>query len=199
MSEVKIIEQTETGETEAPPVSKWLTYLIEAMILLLGLVLVVMLRIGVYEPAYIPSRSMENTLQIGDRVLIDHRGSLHGHWRRGDIVLFESEGSWGDDEDTLIKRIIGLPGETVGVINGHVFINGKTLAEDYLKEPQKSEDPVQLTLGRGEYFVMGDNRNNSDDSRYNGAVKDAQIRGRAALIYYPLGRIGRLPRPQYRQ
>jgi signal peptidase I len=197
MSEVKILEQTETGEVEAPSSSRWLTCLIEAMILLLALVLVVMLRVGVYEPAYIPSRSMENTLRIGDRVLIDHRSGLHGHWRRGDIVLFEAEGNWGDDQDTLIKRVIGLPGETVSVIDGHVLIDGRQLAEDYLKEPQKTEDQVQVKLGHGEYFVMGDNRNNSDDSRYNGAVKDEQIRGRAALVFYPLGHFGRLRPPDY--
>jgi signal peptidase I len=132
MGEVKILEQTETGETEAPRPSKWLTYLIEGMILLLGLVLVVMLRVGVYEPAYIPSASMENTLKIGDRVLIDHRNSLHGKWKRGDIVLFEADENWGGG-DTLIKRIVGLPGETVEMMNGQLFINGKIFNEDYLK------------------------------------------------------------------
>lgn len=197
MSEFKILEQSATGETSTPPSSPWLARLIEGTILLLALVLIVMLRVSVYEPAYIPSSSMANTLQIGDRVLIDHRRSLHGHWRRGDIVLFVAEGGWGDDGDTLIKRVIGLPGETVRVEGSRTHINNQLLAEDYLKETPKSEDPIEVSLGPDEYFVMGDNRNNSDDSRYNGAVKDEQIRGRAALVYAPLGRFGRLRLPHY--
>jgi signal peptidase I len=200
MSEVKILEQNETGEREAPPSSKWLTCLIELMILVLALVLVALLRVGVYEPAYIPSASMENTLQIGDRVLIDHRSSLHGKWQRGDIVLFKADEKWGGQDETLIKRVIGLPGETVEVLDGQVCVDGRAIAaEPYVKEKPIAEDVPPVTLGPGEYYVMGDNRNNSDDSRNNGPVKEENIRGRAVMIFYPFGRYGRLSKPSYGQ
>ena len=196
MAEVKILEQTATDEVGEPPVAKWLTCLIEAVILLLGLALVVLLRVGVYEPAYIPSASMEDTLRQGDRVLIDHRSSLHGQWKRGDVVIFDADGEWGKEE-TLIKRVIGLPGETVDLMQGQIYINGKSLAENYLKETPAAQDMSRVVLEPGEYFVMGDNRNHSDDSRYNGPVKDEQISGRATMVFYPLSRFGRLPRPGY--
>lgn len=202
MSEVKILEQTATDEADdsaqVPRTVKWLTCLIEVMILALGLVLIIMLRVGVYEPAYIPSGSMENTFQIGDRVLIDHRASLHGKWKRGDIIIFEAEGDWGKD-DTLIKRVIGLPGERIELMGGQVYINGKMLAENYLKETPEAQDGLATLLAPGEYYVLGDNRNHSDDSRFNGPVKDEQIRGRAVSIFYPLGRAGRLTKPEYNQ
>jgi signal peptidase I len=197
MSEVKILEQNETDEQEAPPSSKFLTCAIEGMILLLALVLVALLRVGVYEPAYIPSASMENTLLIGDRVLIDHRKSLHGKWRRGDIVVFEANEAWGNTDETLIKRVIGLPGETVEVQGGQVLVDGRALNENYLKEKPIPEDDIPITLDKSEYFVMGDNRNNSDDSRNNGPVKEEQIRGRAVMVFYPLGRAGRLNKAEY--
>lgn len=196
MGEVKILEQNDTGEQTTPPSSKWLTCLIEAMILALGIVLIVLLRVGVYEPAYIPSASMENTLQIGDRVLVDHRSSLKGHWQRGDVVIFDTEGAWGEDQ-TLIKRVIGLPGEKVEVMGGQPYINGVAIAENYLKEKPVEEDSPSVNLGQDEYYVMGDNRNKSDDSRMNGPVKSEQITGRAVMVFYPLGRFGRLPKPAY--
>lgn len=196
MGEVKILEQQPVDNPGPTPTAKWLTCLIEVMILVLGLVLVVLLRVGFYEPAYIPSASMENTLQIGDRVLIDHRKGLKGRWKRGDIVIFEGDERWGD-ADILIKRIVGLPGERVEILNGQLYIDGKALAENYLKETPEREDAPPTVLEKDEYFVLGDNRNKSDDSRFNGPVNVDQIRGRAILVFFPLGRFGRLPAADY--
>ena len=189
---------TDVTPKEPEASSKWVTYAIEGAILLLALILGLLIRAGVYETVLIPSSSMEPTLKVGDRLLVDHRSSLHGRWKRGDIITFHPPEAWQDpDQDLLVKRVIGLPGETVAVQQGQVFVNGKVLQEDYLKEPMQAEDPVQFTLAPGQYFVMGDNRNNSSDSRNNGPVPDGDIRGRAIRRLAPFSRMGALPHPQY--
>lgn len=178
--------------------SKWVAYLIEGSIVLLALLLGLLIRAGVYETVVIPSGSMEPTLAIGDRLLVDHRTSLHGHWKRGDMITFDPPESWQDpDKDLLIKRIIGLPGETIDIQGGLVSVNGQAVQEDYIKEPMQPDDPVRFSLGQGEYFVMGDNRNNSGDSRENGPVQEKDIRGRAVWRLAPLSRMGGLPHPKY--
>lgn len=116
--------------------------------------------------ARIPSGSMENTLKVGDRLI----GTRFAYWtknpERGDIVMFK----WPVDNKTIfIKRVIGLSGETVRITDGKVYINNsKTpLKEDYLKEKWIDEnDGMVFHVPEGSYFVMGDNRNNSDDGRY---------------------------------
>ena len=195
--------------------SKWVAYLIEGGILILALVLVLVIRFAVYEPALVISKSMEPSLKVDDRVLLDHRESLHGHWRRGDIVLFAAPSSWNEDpaeelpledRDQLIKRVVGLPGETVAVFVDKVWINGKLLTEKYIKPTPEAGSrggdlvqprPVQLKLGPGQYFVMGDNRGNSEDSRLHGPISDRDIMGRAVRIFWPLGHAGGLPLPDY--
>ncbi|HEX8236777.1 MAG TPA: signal peptidase I [Abditibacteriaceae bacterium] len=195
--------------------SKLVAYLIEGAILVLALVLVLAIRFAVYEPALVISRSMEPSLLIDDRLLIDHRNSLHGTWRRGDIVLFAAPNSWNnepsedvpvEDRDQLIKRIIGLPGEKVDVFADQVWINGRLLAESYIKPsaPRPGEDiqqlrPISVTLGTGQYFVMGDNRGNSEDSRIRGPIGDRDIIGRAVRVFWPWGRSGGLTVPDYKQ
>ena len=190
---------TSEATPKTPEVSsKWVTYAIEGAILTLAVILGLLIRAGVYETVLIPSGSMEPTLKTGDRLLIDHRNSLHGRWRRGDIITFHPPESWNDpNQDLLVKRMIGLPGETVDIYQGKVYINGKELQENYLKEPMQADDPIQLSLGPGQYFAMGDNRNNSSDSRHNGPVLEQDIRGRAIRILAPFSRMGALPRPQY--
>jgi signal peptidase I len=193
--------------------SKWVVYLIEGAILVLALVLVLAIRFAVYEPALVISRSMEPALLVGDRLLLDHRYSLRGTWRRGDIVLFAAPNSWNDqpsedvpveDRDQLIKRIIGLPGEKVDVFADQVWINGRLLTESYIKPPAprsgadiQQPRPISVTLGTGQYFVMGDNRDNSEDSRLRGPIGDQDIVGRGVRVFWPLGRAGGLSLPDY--
>jgi signal peptidase I len=197
--------------------SKWVSYVIEGAILVLALVLVLAIRFYVYQPAMVISQSMERTLLVDDRLLIDHRASLHGTWRRGDIVLFAAPPSWYDepsgdvpveDRDQLLKRVIGLPGEKVDVFEDEVWINGKLLAENYIKPTpiadlragsQTQPRPVSVTLGAGQYFVMGDNRGNSEDSRIRGPIGDRDILGRAVRVFWPLGRAGGLAIPDDKQ
>jgi signal peptidase I len=136
---------------------------------------------------------MENTMKVGEKFLVDHRKSLSGTWKRGDIVLIETiSEEWG--EDTVVKRVIGLPGETIEIVNGQVMVDGKAITEPYLKEPAEAENIPPVVLGAGQYYVMGDNRNNSADSRQHGPVANAEIRGRVTRKFWPMQA---LPRPTY--
>ena len=110
--------------------------------------------------AYIPSGSMENTIMTGDRVI---GLRFIRHYNRGDIVIFPDPDGGGY---YLIKRIIGLPGDTVTIQGGTVSINGTPLEEPYLKETMRKDERFSITVPDSGYFMMGDNRNDSFDARY---------------------------------
>jgi signal peptidase I len=173
--------------------------------LLITLVVAVGIAYGVQrfvvKPYRIPSQSMENTLHRGDRVLaarfLYHLEDPH----RGEIVIFHPNGI-GDqalESDhvasvTFIKRLIGMPGDWVRGMNGHVQIctgpagqGCKTLNEPYVSSQQTDFSPVHVPAGH--YFMMGDNRANSDDSRDWGTIARNQIIGEAFMIYWPPDRI----------
>lgn len=133
--------------------------------------------------AKIPSSSMESTINIGDRVIGFRLAYLFSEPDRGDIIIFK----WPDDESqTFIKRVIGLPGETVKISNGKVYINGEPIEEDYLNEDMKGDFGPYI-VPEDSYFVLGDNRNNSKDSRKwdNTFVSSDQILAKALFVYYP--------------
>lgn len=202
MSDVKFIEgpgsEGASNLSAKAPKNKTLSYAIEGAILVLALVLGLMIRLGVYETAIVTSDSMLPALERGDRLLIDHRSSLRGQWKRGDIVIFEPPAAWSDETDTYIKRVIGLPGETVQVLYGQVKINNKPLTETYRKDaPQADDSTLPVTLKSGEYWVMGDNRENSFDSRRGGPLPEAVISGRAVYRLGPFGRSGGMNAPKY--
>lgn len=133
----------------------------------------------------VPTGSMENTIMCGNR-LFGNRLAYKTHKpKRGDVVIFK----FPDDETgktNYIKRVIGLPGETVNIVDGVVYIDGKELKEDYLKEkPQGSFGPYEVP--EKSYFVMGDNRNNSSDARFweNTYVTEDKIIAKAVIKYWP--------------
>ena len=134
--------------------------------------------------AYIPSGSMENTIMTGDRVI---GLRFIRHYNRGDIVIFPDPDGGGY---YLIKRIIGLPGDTVTIQGGTVSINGTPLEEPYLKETMRKDESFSITVPDSGYFMMGDNRNDSFDARYweNKIVYEENITGKAVLRYRLLGR-----------
>lgn len=137
----------------------------------------------------IEGTSMAPTLADGEYILVNRLAyRLFGEPRRGDIVVFESP---NPDKD-YIKRVIGLPGQRVEVRNMEVFIDGQRLDEAYLA-PTTTTGESSVILGPDEYFVMGDNRDNSQDSRAIGPVKAEKIIGKAWLIYWPPPAMGRVP------
>jgi len=157
--------------------------------------LAVGLRAFVVEPFWIPSESMEPTLHgcsgcDNDRLLVD-RLSYHLHAvHRGDVVVFHRPPGLDAAEKVLIKRVIGLPGETVSGHDGKVWIGSRPLQESYVNRAcHGTADFSPVTVPSGRYFVMGDNRCDSTDSRVFGAIPGSSIIGRAFLIIWPLSRI----------
>ena len=132
--------------------------------------------------------SMNNTLHDGDQLILEKISYRFHDPERFDIVVFR----YG--KKLYIKRVIGLPGETVQIVGDDIYINGSILEEDYGLEPiqnaKRAAEPV--VLGEDEYFVMGDNRNNSSDSRdpQVGNIKRSDIVGRAWLRFWPLNQFG---------
>lgn len=139
----------------------------------------------------VDGRSMMNTLQDGNNLIVEKLSYRFSDPKRFDIIVFPPTGK----KEYYIKRIIGLPGETVQIDeDGNIYINGELLEENYgaerIQNPGRAANPI--TLGDDEYFVMGDNRNNSKDSRSEevGNVKRSQIIGRAWLRIWPLNEFG---------
>jgi signal peptidase I len=190
--------------------------LLRELPLLLGVAFIIafLVKTFVAQAFFIPSESMVHTLEVGDRVLVSRMSYRLHEPHRGDVVVFTSPfdtPGQDDDEDPLparvlhtvlesvglrqpstedfIKRVIGLPGETVEGKEGKVLINGRALSEPYLAEPGVGEFPP-TTIGEGQVWVMGDNRNRSSDSRVFGPIKESKIVGRAILRIWPVTRLG---------
>ena len=178
------------GEAGGQKGSKWLSWLIEISIIVVVVLLAFMVRHGLYDVAIVTSSSMEPTLMVGDRVVFDHRQSLYGQWQRGDIVFFDPPETWNnDDPSVVVKRVVGLPGETIEMRQGHVFVNGQEIKEG--AQDDAEDNLLPLKLSNNQYFVMGDNRRNSSDSRANGPITKDDIRGRATVRLWPAP--GRIP------
>ena len=112
------------------------------------------------------------------------RHAIHAP-ERGEIIVFEfPDGNPNNPRKDFVKRVIGLPGETIRMHDGVVFVNEKELDEPYLTEKDHS-NASEFTLGEGEYYVLGDNRAHSNDSRAWGAVPDANLRGKVWMVYWP--------------
>ena len=139
----------------------------------------------------VPSGSMENTIMTNDRVIGSRLSYLFAGPERGDIVIFH----YPDDESIYyVKRVIGLPGDTVDIRNGHVYLNGsdEPLKEEYIREPMIPEEPMHYEVPEGCYFMLGDNRNYSKDARFwkNTYVKKEKIVAKVLFRYFPgIGKI----------
>ena len=149
------------------------------------------IRSFVAEARYIPSGSMEPTLQINDRLIIDKLSYKFKALERGDIVVFSPTEALKKQnfKDAFIKRVIGLPGDKVQVKGKLVYVNDKPLREKYIEDaPNYDYGPV--TVPANQYLVLGDNRNNSYDSHYWGFVPHDNIIGRAVVRFWPINRVG---------
>lgn len=170
--------------------------------LTIAVVAAALLRVFVVAPYYIPSASMEPTLHgcsgcNNDHVLVDKITYRTHDPQRGDIVVFNRPAAWTVTEKVLIKRVIGLPGDTLTVKSGKLYVNGQLQDESYtnpvcpaMTSLGESPHPATTKIGPipgGDVFVMGDNRCDSSDSRAFGVVPESSIIGRAFVIIWPLG------------
>lgn len=146
-------------------------------------------------PTIIKQTSMENTLHPNDYVIIYKRAYVNNNPERGDIIVFQSEiTDESGKSKLLIKRIIGLPGDTITIKNDQLYINGTAYEEDYLKDGITTGSINNYTVPEGRYFVLGDNRVVSVDSRFDevGCIKPTQIKGKAVVRLFPFNKIGRI-------
>ncbi len=151
----------------------------------------IILRTFVFQAFYIPSESMETTLFKDDRLLVN-KVSYHLHdVNRGDVVVFRRPDDQPGEIRDLIKRVIGLPGESVEGRGGVIYIDGQQLVEPYLDgNPFGDFSPV--TVPEGEFFMMGDNRDESRASRRFGTIGEDRFIGRAFVLFWPFDRVGTL-------
>ena len=163
----------------------WLVYIA----IIVGLTWLIITFVG--QRTSVSGHSMETTLQDGDQLIVDKISYRFRDPKRYDIIVFPYQ---YEENVYYIKRIIGLPGETVQVIDGYVYINGEKLDEHYgaevMADPGIAAEPI--TLGDDEYFVLGDNRNHSSDSRVAsvGVLTRDMLIGRAWVRIYPFNKIG---------
>jgi signal peptidase I len=179
------------------------------LLILAALAIAVVIKTFFFQAFWIPSSSMEDTLQIDDRVMVNKLAYRIGDLHRGHIVVFDDPRFDAALEETLfeasrrniteaiglsvprtefIKRVIGLPGERVEIVDNQVFIDGAPIDEPYLKPGSSMPDFGPIIVPDGEMFVMGDNRNSSQDSRYFGSVSTDTVVGRAFVIMWPISR-----------
>lgn len=139
----------------------------------------------------VDGKSMEPSFFGGQRLVISRISYMIGDPQRGDIAVFNSPRPLKDDEPPLIKRVIGVPGDVVEIRDRLVYVNGELLEEPYVTEPCRASCSDNLwELGPDEYFMMGDNRNHSRDSRVFGVVRRNQVIGEVVLRFWPLASIG---------
>jgi signal peptidase I len=180
--------------------------------LVLTLIIYLVIHNFVAQPFQVEQQSMVPTVNPGEYVLIDKISPRFSDYQRGDIVVFQPPAGFGQGGVPYIKRVIGLPGDTVTLENGHVFVTPPggdpvRLDEPYIVRaidggaaptlPKDADGTSSWTVPPGMYFVMGDNRPDSQDSRFFGPVDRELIIGRAWLRYFPLDRVGFVTRPTY--
>lgn len=161
--------------------------------LLIAFAITITLNHFVFNLVIVPSGSMLETIQIGDRFYVNKLFNVEDA-QRGDILVFESE----ELDKTLIKRLIGLPGEEVDIdVNGQVYIDGEVLEEPYKKESSNRE--MSFIVPEGEYFFLGDNRPNSRDARDwdNPFIRADDIDGKAVFRFYPFDNMSIMKKVDY--
>ena len=191
MSEVTAPAETHPPESEPAPTRKRGTRQVIEWMVLIGaaLLLALLIKAFLFQAFYIPSESMVPTLNKNDRVLVNKLSYKFHDVHRGDIVVFTAPPGEEDDIKDLVKRVIGLPGDDVAFKDGIVYINGSPLDEKYLPEgtitSQTCNVPAQVNVPANSYWVMGDNRQASKDSRCFGAIPKGDIVGRVFFKMWP--------------
>lgn len=179
-------------------------------LLLTALFIAVVIKTFLLQPFWIPSESMLPTIEVNDRVMVNKLAYRFGEPQRGDVVVFrdpreeqieesipeavirsvlEAVGIRTRGDEDLIKRVVGLPGETIEVRDNHVLVNGTAIEETYLPDVFMPDEPP-ITIGPEEVFVMGDNRDASFDSRRFGPIPLDDLVGEAFVTIWPISHIG---------
>jgi len=196
---------------EAPEEPRRRSFIAEVPgLLLTALVIAVVIKTFLLQPFWIPSESMLPTIEVNDRVMVNKLAYRFGEPQRGDVVVFrdpreeqieesipeavirsvlEAVGIRTRGDEDLIKRVVGLPGETIEVRDNHVLVNGAPIEETYLPEVFMPDEPP-ITVGPDEVFVMGDNRDASFDSRRFGAIPLDDLVGEAFVTIWPISHFG---------
>jgi signal peptidase I len=184
------------------------------VLILIALVVAVIIKTFLVQAFYIPSASMENTLLVNDRVMVNKLAYTFGDIERGHIIVFDDprlldSGSTesvparvfrnlaesvgiSTPQSEFIKRVIALPGDTIEIIDDEVVVNGRVIAEPYLHPDARMPNFAEETIPVGHVFVMGDNRNVSQDSRVFGPIPTEDVVGRAFILLWPPSRWTRL-------
>lgn len=170
-----------TSQTTKNVFSRFLSFLRHCLPEMIVFLIALILFSTVCSPGRIPSGSMEPTLNIGDIAITNNLAYISKAPQRGDIVTLQSDAT---GNKTLIKRIVGLPGDSMMFIEGQIYINGKRILEDYLPAGIETESFKDFEVPAGHYFVMGDNRSNSYDSRHwiNPYVPAESIHGKMYAV-----------------
>jgi signal peptidase I len=190
-------EEPATTPARTPLLTRlWQSWGENLQILLVALLLAFLIRTFIAEPRFIPSASMVPTLQLGDRLVVEKISYRLHPPERGDIAVFrvppqlQQQGYQSDQ--AFIKRVIGVPGDRIAIQQGQLSVNGQRVSEPYVVETPKVEDLLEVTVPPQQLFMMGDNRNNSNDSRYWGFLPLDHVIGKAVARFFPLDRVGSL-------
>jgi signal peptidase I len=165
--------------------------------LVFSVLIAIVLILFIYQPVKVEGTSMMPTLADDERIFINKFTFTFGlgDVRRGDTVVFYYPRDPSHDK-SYIKRVIGLPGDRIRIQDGQVFVNGKALTEEYVAPENRDRftwnDGQDTAIPRDQYFVLGDHRNSSSDSRAWGNVPKADIYGKAVFVYWPLEKMGRV-------
>lgn len=162
-------------------------------VVLISLAIILPIRYFLVQPFYVEGASMEPNFYNKEYLIIDEISYRFNNPERGEVIILKNP---QDRKFYFIKRVVALPGEKVAVLNGRVFINDKQLSETYIKN-FSNDDYGPVTLADDEYFVLGDNRSNSSDSRYFGPLKRTDVIGRVWIRGWPLERFNTFNAPIY--
>ncbi|MBC8079657.1 MAG: signal peptidase I [Gorillibacterium sp.] len=181
-------EKIQPGVTVKSEVWEW------TKAILIAVVLVILIRIFIFKPFIVDGPSMQPNFHTGERLIVSEWIYHLRHPQRGEVIVFHAEA-----KRDFIKRVIALPGETIGIKDGQVYVNGIVLDEPYIQEAIDQSvkvngsvynlDFAETTVPEGSVFVMGDNRLNSTDSRIIKAIPYDKIIGRADIVFWPLSKI----------
>lgn len=172
------------GNVKERPKKSILREIIESLVI--AVVLALLIRTFVFQNFYIPTGSMEPTLHVWDHIIVNKFGYRFWEPQRGEIVVFKPP---MNQNKVFVKRLIGKPGERVEIKSSKVYVNGQEIPEKYLPPGLKYPDFGPVLMPENTYLMLGDNRNNSDDSRVWGPLPRENIIGKAMVVYWPLDRI----------